>query len=235
MNRLTKLVAMKLRYKLSFVSLAQEDLKRKQQKLPSKSVSYTADLYTKTSLDDDEDFDDDVDYPKPQQLSPQRDWRYSDSESEHEDEKRAANYIELGTPITSETDIDIQSHHQAVATQSFAVELPNKKEEQITRKDIKNRMLARRKPDELRFYNLIRKQSVLTGIVALSSFTSWTLQVIYEKGSIFILTDIIINVSCVYLSVTFTKKWYKYSCCKRLEYCCHCCEDVKCCVCVDYR
>ena len=61
----------------------------------------------------------------------------------------------------------------------------------------------------------------------MSTLIFWILQVWFDKGSIFILTDIIINVTCVYLSVKWTKQCYRKLCRKCAKYCCYCCEDVK--------
>lgn len=251
MNRLTKLIQMKLRYTLSFNLIVQQDIKRKDKTRVASGDETTDIMDEMMSSFDDEDYDDDVDYPMPDELEPQSRYRYSTDTDIELDTKTNTNtngngYGQWSTPVINENSVaqngyDINTspfdsvdygHHETVMSQSTMTSTKNNRKKpppkikKVTRKDIKNRMIARRKPDELRFYNLIRKQSVLTGVVSISSCTFWVLQLLFDKGSIFFLTDIIVNVTCVYLSVTWSKQYYNKFCSK-LECCCCCCEDVK--------
>ena len=278
MSRLTKLIQMKLQYTLSFQTIVMADIARKTPTIPEKSeaVNNPGDLHNIDQLMmvdptyEDEDYDDDVDYPEPEQLHPQH--GYSDSETNDWGATGTELYKSWTTPVVSDATVStgksvgysnisgysgqwskrdseyggqnggginhspgdvVEMHdHDTVLSQSTIMSKSSsskpkrKPPPKISKKDIKNRMISRRKPDELRYYNLIRKQSVLTGIVSISSLLFWGIQTITNMGSLFFLIDIIINVSCVYLSVTWSKQYYN-KCCSKLECCCCCCEDVK--------
>eukprot|EP01083_Nonionella_stella_P076450 208321_1 len=182
MNRLTKLIAMKLRYKLSFKIIVEESI-------------------TDSNFNEDnEDMDDDVLY-----------------------EHKLCESSEMQPPV------ELPDLPQFKAPDKRSSEVLSRSQtgqgQRPSKSEMKARRIARRKPDELRFYQLIRKQSILTGVVSVSLFLFWTLQSIFDKGSIFILIDILINVTCVYLSVSWSKNCYRKLCYRFSRCCCWCCED----------
>ena len=119
-----------------------------------------------------------------------------------------------------------EPNHQRAASRSVSInEIVNKaklkyqikEENRLQRKNQRNRK-------ELKLYSLIKKQSLLTGIVSISGAVFWTIQIIYDEGSTLILLDIIINVICVYLSFAFKKKCFQ-CCCESIMSECTCIED----------
>eukprot|EP00484_Ammonia_sp_Unknown_P023820 CAMPEP_0197035462 /NCGR_PEP_ID=MMETSP1384-20130603/13255_1 /TAXON_ID=29189 /ORGANISM="Ammonia sp." /LENGTH=296 /DNA_ID=CAMNT_0042465529 /DNA_START=450 /DNA_END=1338 /DNA_ORIENTATION=- len=218
-NRLATLIQMRLQYKASFKNIVEDDLKR-------------ANELESTHDRDDEDYDDDVEYSRVTSYSGPSATGNVGARSPESTGAYTSNHVELAThgmhkdsdfptplpdpehdPVPQADDGaytpnddgngTILSQATFPDTDSRAMSHKRHKKRTLSDKDYKNRRIARRKPDELRFYNLIRKQSLLTGVVSFSSLAFWGLQAIFDKGSIFLLVDILINTSCVYLSIAW--------------------------------
>ena len=87
----------------------------------------------------------------------------------------------------------------------------------------KKKKQARREKQQLMIYELIKKQTILSGIVAMSDLLTWGPSVIYN-GSSLILLNTMIGMTCVYLSFNFSKPFFDF-CCKRFMDNCTCIED----------
>lgn len=87
----------------------------------------------------------------------------------------------------------------------------------------KKRRKARREKQQLMIYELIKKQSILSGIVAITDSLTW-LPSIFIDGSTLILLNTMIGLTCVYLSFNFSKTYFDF-CCKRFMDNCTCIED----------
>jgi len=87
----------------------------------------------------------------------------------------------------------------------------------------KKRRKARREKQQLIIYELIKKQSILSGIVAITDALTWLPSIIVD-GSTLILLNTMIGLTCVYLSFNFSKPYFDF-CCKRFMDNCTCIED----------
>lgn len=87
----------------------------------------------------------------------------------------------------------------------------------------KKRRKARREKQQLMIYELIKKQSILSGVVAISDAATWIPSIVVE-GSTLILLNTMIGLTCVYLSFNFSKPYFDF-CCKRFMDNCTCIED----------
>lgn len=92
--------------------------------------------------------------------------------------------------------------------------------------DQKRRAKARRKERERRIYELIKKQSILSGIVAVSDALTWIPSMFVSEADALtlILGNSVIGVICVYLTFTFSRPCFD-CCCKRFVDNCTCIED----------
>ena len=72
-------------------------------------------------------------------------------------------------------------------------------------------------------YELIKKQTILSGIVAISDALTWIPSILID-GSSLILLNTMIGLTCVYLSFNFSRPYFDF-CCKRFMDNCTCIED----------
>ncbi len=90
----------------------------------------------------------------------------------------------------------------------------------------KRKAKARRKERERKIYELIKKQSILSGIVAVSDALTWVPALFLSESDALtlILGNSVIGVICVYLTFTFSRPCFD-CCCRRLMDNCTCIED----------
>ena len=78
---------------------------------------------------------------------------------------------------------------------------------------------------QLQLLGVIKKQTLMVGIICLSTITFWGIHSLYLYGYVCLMCDAIINISCIFLSLVFTKDYYVKLGCERLsEKCCGCVE-----------
>eukprot|EP01083_Nonionella_stella_P064525 168234_1 len=72
-----------------------------------------------------------------------------------------------------------------------------------------------------KFTKIMQEQTLLVGIVVLSSLLFWSLNVVHSFGQFLINLDIIINMSVIFVSFSFNKKFFRWFGCELLtKVCC---------------
>eukprot|EP01083_Nonionella_stella_P115456 342370_1 len=82
----------------------------------------------------------------------------------------------------------------------------------------------RRRGRERRFYTMIKRQSILTGMVSISGAIFMLFQITVDDGSTMLLLSVIVSIICVFLSFRFNIKCFDLWCGKVMEDC-TCIED----------
>ena len=78
---------------------------------------------------------------------------------------------------------------------------------------------------QLALLGVIKKQTLLVGIICLSTITFWGIHSLFLYGYFCLICDAVVNISCIFLSLVFTKDFYERLGCERLsDKCCGCVE-----------
>lgn len=78
---------------------------------------------------------------------------------------------------------------------------------------------------QLKLLNVIKKQTLMVGIICLSTITFWGIHSVFLYGYVCLICDAIINISCIFLSLVFNKDYYdKIGCDGLSNRCCGCVE-----------